>query len=61
MGKLGRQRVCSLVKSEIEKPSDIDGVVYILMDSSNGWQLKLGIEMRQAGLPIDLNELAQGR
>ena len=61
MGKLGRERVCPLFKDEVEKPSDIDGLVYVPMDDSNGWQLKLGIEMRQAGLPIDLNELAQGR
>ena len=60
MGKLGRERVCPLFKGGVEKPSDIDGVVYVPMDSSNGWQLKLGIEMKQAGLPIDLNELAQG-
>ena len=60
MGKLGRERVYPLLKDEIEKPSDIDGLGYVSMDDSNGWQLKLGIEMKQAELPIDLNELAQG-
>ena len=58
MGKLGRERVCPLFKDDVEKPSDIDGVVYVPMDDSNGWQLKLGIEMQQAGLPVDLNKLA---
>ena len=57
MGKLGRERVCPLFKDDIENPSDIDGVVYVPMDDSNGWQLKLGIEMKQAGLPVDLNKL----
>ena len=58
MGKLGRDRVCPLFKGEVEKPSDIDGVVYVPMDSTDGWQLKLATEMKQAGLPVDLNKLA---
>ena len=59
MGKLGRERVCPLFKDELEKPSDIDGIVYVPMDGSNGWKLKLAQEMKQAGLPVDLNKLAQ--
>ena len=58
MGKLGRKRVCPLFKDELERPSDVDGIVYVPMDGSNGWQLKLAREMKQAGLPIDLNKLA---
>ena len=57
MGKLGRERVCPLFKGEVEKPSDIDGIVYVPMDSSDGWKLNLAQEMKQAGLPVDLNKL----
>ena len=57
MGKLGRERVCPLFKDDIENPSDIDGVVYVPMDSSDGWQLKLAREMNQAGLPVDPQKL----
>ena len=57
MGKLGRERVCPLFKDEVEKPSDIDGVVYVPMNSSDGWQLKLAREMNQAGLPVDPQKL----
>ena len=57
MGKLGRERVCPLFRGEVEKPSDIDGIVYVSMDSSDGWQLKLAKEMKHAGLPIDPNDL----
>lgn len=32
MGKIGRENVCALVKGDIEKPTDIAGVVYISMD-----------------------------
>ena len=57
MGKLGRERVCPLFKGEVEKPSDIDGVVYVPMDSSDGWRLRLAKEMKQAGLPINPEKL----
>ena len=57
LGALGRERVCVLHKEKVELPSDIHGVLYIPMDSSDGWQLKLAKEVKQAGLPIDLNKL----
>ena len=58
MGKLGRKRVCPLFKGEIENPSDIDGVVYVPMNDTDGWKLKLCQEMKNAGFLIDLNKLA---
>ena len=57
MGKLGRKKVCLLIKGELENPSDLDGILYVPMASSNGWQLQLAKEMKQAGLPVDLNKL----
>ena len=54
---LGRERMCVLYKEGVELPSDIHGILYVPMDSSNGWQLQLAKEMKQAGLPIDLNKL----
>ena len=55
---LGRERMCVLYKEGVELPSDIHGILYVPMDSSNGWQLQLAKEMKQAGLPVDLNRLA---
>ena len=57
LGALGRDRVCVLHKDKVELPSDIHGALYVPMDSSNGWKFKLAREMKQAGLPIDLNKL----
>ena len=56
---LGRERVCVLYKEGVELPSDIHGILYVPIDSFNGWQLQLGQEMQDAGLPVDLNKLGK--
>ncbi len=55
MGKLDRKRVCALHKGPLELPSDYLGVVYIELDGSGGWHLKLARELRGAGFNVDLN------
>jgi hypothetical protein len=55
-GALGAAHVVALVKGEVEKPSDFDGVVYISLNSGN-WQTDLGRELKAAGFPIDWNKV----
>ena len=57
LARIGRERVCVLYKEEVELPSDMHGILYVSMDSADGWQLKLAKEMKQAGLPIDPEKL----
>ncbi|RKU31764.1 hypothetical protein C6497_01020 [Candidatus Poribacteria bacterium] len=57
IGKLDPNRVCLLYKEGIELPSYIPKLVYVPMDSANDWKFKLGQEMRNAGLPIDMNKI----
>jgi len=58
-GKLGRSRVCALLSdSNIEKPSDIAGVVYLEMDGGGAWQLDLFKEIRAAGIEVDANAIS---
>jgi hypothetical protein len=57
-GKLGRALVAVLYESGVEKPSDIDGLVYIGLDEAGAWKIELYREMRAAGLDADLNRLA---
>jgi predicted nucleotide-binding protein len=48
-GRLGRDKVCALVKDTIEMPTDFAGVVYTPMDSHGGWKSKLLQELAEAG------------
>ena len=56
-GRLGRGRVCVLHKGGVELPSDMQGLLYVPMNSPDEWQLPLAREMKHARLPIDLNKL----
>ena len=57
IAKLGRDHVCALVKGDIETPGDIDGVVYIPMDTEGAWKHKLANNMKAVGLAVDMNKL----
>ena len=56
-GALGRSNVCVLYKGDVEIPSDYLGVVYINMDDGGAWKFHMSKELKQAGLPVDLNKL----
>lgn len=57
LGKLGRQRVCPLVKGDMETPSDYDGVVYTKLDDAGAWKIKLVQELKVADFSIDANKV----
>ena len=59
IGKIGRKRVCALVKGNVEKPSDYDGVLYIPLDDSGGWEMRLIKELKTAGFVFDANRAFQ--
>lgn len=56
IGKLDRKRVCALVRDDVEKPSDYDGVLYIPLDDFGGWEKKLIKELKGAGFDVDANK-----
>ncbi len=57
IGAIGRERVTALVKGKVEKPGDIDGVIYTDMDDQDGWKIQLCKNMKAAGLDVDMNKL----
>lgn len=52
VGRLGRDRVCVIMDEGIEKPSDNDGIVYILRQS---WKYDVVNELIAAGFSVDKN------
>jgi predicted nucleotide-binding protein len=57
IGALGRNRVAALVVGPLEKPSDVDGVLYTPWDERDAWKMGIAREMRAAGLPVDMNKV----
>ena len=41
IGRLGRERVCALLDTAIEKPSDCDGILYVPLDEQDSWRMPL--------------------
>lgn len=54
IGKLGRERVIILSSSDIEMPSDLDGVLYT---SNKSWKFEVLKELKTMGYAIDLNKV----
>jgi len=58
LGKLTRDRVCVLVKGELEIPSDWAGVINEeYNDLSPAWKMMLVRELKDAGYDIDANKV----
>lgn len=57
IGLLGRGRVVAMPVGSVERPSDIDGVLYVPFDDSNDWRVLLIRELTAAGLPVDLSRV----
>ena len=46
---IGRDRVSVLIRPGVDKPSDMDGIVYITFDDGRAWKTELFRELRHAG------------
>lgn len=55
MSRLGRERVCALCQTGVERPSDYDGVVYVALDDGGAWKFALAKEIKTAGIDVDMN------
>jgi predicted nucleotide-binding protein len=55
--QLGRKRVAVLRDPEVEKPSDLDGLVYIEIDPNEAWKHKLIKELKAVGIEVDFSKI----
>jgi predicted nucleotide-binding protein len=55
IGALGRSRVAVLYEDGVELPSDMNGILYTILDAQGAWRIGLGRELRAAGFAVDLN------
>jgi len=54
-GLLKRKKVCCLLKGKVEKPSDIEGIVYIpFKDKIEGARFKIMKELKAVGYEIKM-------
>jgi predicted nucleotide-binding protein len=57
LGSLGRGKVCALCEDGVEIPSDYKGVAFVPLDKAGAWKLLLAREIREAGIPLDMNKV----
>ena len=57
MGALGRSHVMCLLQDKVEKPGDIDGVVYTSIDITGVWKYSLVKELKACGYDVDANKI----
>lgn len=53
LGSLGRARVVTLYEERIEPPSDMAGVVYVVLDQHGAWRTEILREIMAAGVDVD--------
>jgi len=56
-GALGRAKVALLYEEGVEKPSDVDGILYLQLDSAGAWKMQLARELEAAGVGVDWQAL----
>jgi hypothetical protein len=57
---LGRARVAVLAQGDVERPSDVAGLLYITVDPGGAWRYKLTNELEAAGIPVDRGRVPTG-
>lgn len=59
IGLVGRAHVAVLYEEGVELPSDINGLLYIPLDTAGAWKGKLASELDHAGIPVDWTALGR--
>jgi hypothetical protein len=55
VGRLGRNRVCGLVKEQIDILGNYSGLAYVPIDPAGAWKFLLLKQLKDAGFDVDAN------
>jgi predicted nucleotide-binding protein len=56
IGRLGPERVAAILKGDVERPSDFNGIAYISLDPYGRGKTELARELRHANVPFDTDK-----
>lgn len=57
IGKLDRSHVFELMESGVEKPGDLDGIIYTPVDNEGMWKYKLAKRLKAVGYSINTDAI----
>lgn len=57
MGRLGRSRVVVLLDEGVDKPGDLDGLVYVPTAEDFVWKARLVKELKNCGYNVGMNRI----
>jgi predicted nucleotide-binding protein len=57
IGKLGREKVFLLLENGVDKPGDLDGIVYVPIDTADRWRFNLVKELKAAGHNVTADDV----
>jgi predicted nucleotide-binding protein len=57
IGKLNRAHVFLLLENGVEKPGDLDGIIYTEVDTEGMWKIKLAKRLKSVGYEINANTI----
>ena len=55
IGKLDRAHVFELLEGGVEKPGDLDGIIYTEVDTEGVWKFKLAKRLKAVGYAINMD------
>lgn len=59
MGKLDRAHVFLLLENGVEKPGDLDGIVYTPIDAEGMWKVKLAKRLKAVGYKVNIDAIIE--
>lgn len=57
LGKLGKAKVCALMRGAVALPTDFIGPIWVRVDEGDAWKFELARELKAVGHHLDMNRV----